>query len=55
MATIDFLITGGDGFDFSGMKGYKDTGIPVRDVVKDYWEKNSAVISPLWQNVTINE
>ena len=54
MATIDFLITGGDGFDFTNMKDYKDTGIPVRDVVKDYWEKNDANILPNWQNVKVS-
>jgi 2',3'-cyclic-nucleotide 2'-phosphodiesterase/3'-nucleotidase len=54
MATIDFLITGGNGFDFSNMKYYKDTGIPVRDVIKDYWEKNDANIAPNWQNVKVS-
>lgn len=55
LATIDFLVTGGDSFNFSNMKDYKDTSIPFRDVVKDYWEKHSAEISPLWQNVTVSK
>ncbi len=43
VATIDFLSTGGDQYDFSNAKDVKDTFIPMRDVVVDYLKANNPV------------
>ncbi|AXA34090.1 bifunctional metallophosphatase/5'-nucleotidase [Francisella adeliensis] len=51
LATIDFLVSGGDGFIFKGFKNYKDTSIPVREVIVSYWQGKTAHIAKGWQNV----
>ena len=52
IATINFLITGGDGFDFSAATNVHDTNIPIRDVIKHEWESNGIKVSPDWQSIT---
>ncbi|MBK2266829.1 5'-nucleotidase C-terminal domain-containing protein [Francisella philomiragia] len=53
LATIDFLTTGGDGFVFDNIKNYKDSNITIRDMIADYWSKNSADIAQGWQNIVV--
>ena len=55
IATIDFLITGGDGFIFHDMKNYKDSNVPVRKFIVDYWSTHSANIAKDWQNIIIEK
>lgn len=53
IATLDFLINGGDGFDFKTATAIDNTNIPVRDVIKQYWQKNGIKLSPQWQYITL--
>ena len=55
VVTIDFLVTGGDGFVFNDIKNYKDTGIPVREVIVDYWGKHPTNIAQGWQNIEVQK
>ena len=40
LATNDFMVTGGDGYDFSGARNIKNTNICMRDSIMDYWKAN---------------
>ncbi|MGQ4005871.1 5'-nucleotidase C-terminal domain-containing protein [Francisellaceae bacterium CB300] len=53
VATIDFLITGGDGFLFKHMQNYKDSNIPIREFIVDYWNTHPVDIAKGWQNIKI--
>lgn len=53
IATLDFLINGGDGFNFNQASNIKNTNIPVRDVVKQQWQEKGIKLSPEWQYITI--
>jgi 2',3'-cyclic-nucleotide 2'-phosphodiesterase/3'-nucleotidase len=53
LATINFISSGGDGFDFSHATDVKDTNIPVREVVRAQWEKQGIQVPANWQSVTI--
>lgn len=53
LATINFISSGGDGFDFSHATDVKDTNIPVREVVRAQWEKQGIQVPANWQSVTV--
>ena len=53
IATIDFLITGGDGFVFKYMQNYKDSNVPIRQFIVDYWNTHPVDIAKSWQNIKI--
>ncbi|GAB4225954.1 MAG: 5'-nucleotidase C-terminal domain-containing protein [Francisella sp.] len=53
LATVDFLITGGDGFIFDNIKHYKDINVPLREMIVDYWSKHNADIDKGWQNIIV--
>lgn len=55
VATVDFLATGGDSFDFSKMKDYRDTGEPSRDFVINYWKQNGVHLPESWKNIIITK
>ncbi|QIV96264.1 2',3'-cyclic-nucleotide 2'-phosphodiesterase/3'-nucleotidase [Allofrancisella inopinata] len=55
IATIDFLITGGDGFVFKGVKNYKDSSVPARDLIIKYWSSHPAEITKGWQNINVKD
>lgn len=55
LATINFLISGGDGFDFSAAKNIKDTNIPIREEVRKYWYKNGIAVPAEWQYVSVTK
>ncbi len=40
LATNDFMLTGGDGYDFSTAKDVYNTNICMRDSIMDYWKAN---------------
>lgn len=54
LATINFLIGGGDGFDFSKAIDVKDTNIPIREEVREDWLKNGINVPSDWQNIKIS-
>ena len=43
VSTLDFLITGGDKYDFSKATNVVDSNIPVRDLIADYIEKKQEI------------
>jgi 2',3'-cyclic-nucleotide 2'-phosphodiesterase/3'-nucleotidase len=53
LATINFLTSGGDGFDFSHATDLKDTNIPIREVIKQDWLKNGINVPQAWQSITL--
>lgn len=53
VATIDFLVNGGDGFDFSQAISIKDTNLAIREQVKSYIVKHGLILPQDWQNVKI--
>jgi len=53
LATINFLTSGGDGFDFSHATDLKDTNIPIREVIKQDWLKNGINVPQDWQSITL--
>ncbi|RTL09921.1 MAG: bifunctional metallophosphatase/5'-nucleotidase [Neisseriaceae bacterium] len=53
LATINFLSSGGDGFDFSHATDIKDTNIPIREVVRNQWEKQGIEVPADWQSITV--
>ena len=55
IATIDFLITGGDGFIFEKMENYKDSNVPIREFIVDYWNRHPADIAKCWQNIKVQK
>lgn len=40
LAANDFMVTGGDGYDFSKVMDLKNTNLCIRDCVMNYWRKN---------------
>ena len=40
LATNDFMVTGGDGYDFTGAEDIYNTNICMRDSIMDYWKAN---------------
>ena len=40
LATNDFMVTGGDGYDFTGAEDIYNTNICMRDSIMDYWKLN---------------
>ncbi|SFU58317.1 5'-nucleotidase, C-terminal domain [Clostridium sp. DSM 8431] len=40
LATNDFMVTDGDGYDFSNAKNIYNTNICMRDSIMDYWKEN---------------
>jgi 2',3'-cyclic-nucleotide 2'-phosphodiesterase/3'-nucleotidase len=46
VATVDFMYSGGDRYDFSGAKDFKDTGILIRDVISEAIKKDKTVVPP---------
>ena len=55
IATIDFLITGGDGFIFKDIKNYKDSSVPVREFIVNYWSTHPVSIAKGWQDIKIEK
>jgi len=55
LATINFLVTGGDGFDFSQATNVIDSNIPARDVIKYQWESDGIIVAPGWTSVTVEK
>ncbi len=53
LATINFLSSGGDGFDFSHASDIKDSNIPLRELIKDQWLKNGIEVPANWQSITL--
>lgn len=53
LATINFLVNGGDGFNFNYATDVKDTNIPVREFIKQSWSKDGVVVPNNWQSITI--
>lgn len=53
LATVNFLVNGGDGFNFNYATDVKDTNIPVREIITQNWLKNGVTISNDWQSITI--
>jgi 2',3'-cyclic-nucleotide 2'-phosphodiesterase/3'-nucleotidase len=54
VATIDFLTSGGDGFDFTNGHNLINTNIPIREVVKEEWLKNGISVPADWQSISVN-
>ncbi|AUR51720.1 bifunctional metallophosphatase/5'-nucleotidase [Aquella oligotrophica] len=54
VATIDFLLNGGDGFNFSSATDISNTNLPVRDIIKAKWQKDGISVPIDWQNIEIN-
>lgn len=52
LATINFLVSGGDGFDFSKATDITDTNIPIRNVIRDEWQRNGIHVPNNWQSVS---
>lgn len=52
LATINFLVSGGDGFDFSKASNITDTNIPIRNVIRDDWQKNGIHVPNDWQSIS---
>ncbi|MBE6051562.1 MAG: 2',3'-cyclic-nucleotide 2'-phosphodiesterase [Clostridium sp.] len=40
VAINDFMLTGGDGYDFSAAKDVENTNVVMRDSVTEYWQKH---------------
>ncbi len=55
VATIGFLATGGDGFDFSKATNIHDTNLPIRDLIKQEWLQSGIKIPNDWQSVQITQ
>lgn len=55
VATIDFLLNGGDGFNFSSAIDIFNTNLPVRDIIKAKWQKDGVNVPTGWQNIEINK
>ncbi|MEN9946863.1 MAG: hypothetical protein RLZZ293_1249 [Pseudomonadota bacterium] len=55
VATIGFLATGGDGFDFSKATNVHDTNLPIRDLIKQEWLQSGIKIPNDWQSVQITQ
>lgn len=55
VATIDFLLNGGDGFNFSSAIDILNTNLPVRDIIKAKWQKDGVNVPAGWQNIEINK
>ncbi len=53
IATIGFLITGGDSFSFKYKQNYKDSNIPVREFIVDYWNTHPVDIAKGWRNIKV--
>ncbi len=55
LATLNFLVTGGDGFDFSLATDVRDTNIPIREIIKQEWESNGIKVSSGWQSIKFSK
>lgn len=44
VATIDFLLSGGDKYDFSQARNIQDTGLPLRDKLAEHIKKNKNIV-----------
>lgn len=53
LSTINFLVNGGDGFNFNYATNVKDTNIPVREIIKQNWLKNGVTVPDGWQSIAV--